>query len=449
MAEWKRVKIGDALNEVSRVEKLNPNTKYRLLGVRWYGKGVFQREEKLGKEIKATKLYQAKKGDFIYNRLFAWKMSFAIVPDEFDGCLVSNEFPLFICDESKVLADFLLSYILLPQNIETVNRLSGGMSSVSRKRFKEIDFLNFEIPQYDISFQKSICQKLKKISDIAASQDVETDTQLSLLNKLRQAVLQEAVEGKLTAEWRKKNPKLISGEHHASKLLEKIKAEKERLIKEGKIKKEKPLSPIADEEKPFALPEGWVWCRLKDVSLNVHYGFNASARPEKKDVRLLRITDIQNNRVDWNGVPGCAYSERDIKSYLLSENDIVIARTGGTIGKSFLIKDIPVRSLFASYLIRVIPSKNIFPEYLKYFLESPEYWKQLYDAAWGAGQPNVNGTSLSNLIVPLSPFAEQQAIVERVKKLMATIDELKKQVSERKDQAQILMQSVLREAFAG
>ncbi len=61
---------------------------------------------------------------------------------------------------------------------------------------------------------------------------------------------------------------------------------------------------------------GGCGCRLKDVSLNVHYGFNASARPEKKDVRLLRITDIQNNRVDWDGVPGCAYSERDIKSYL-------------------------------------------------------------------------------------------------------------------------------------
>lgn len=133
---------------------------------------------------------------------------------------------------------------------------------------------------------------------------------------------------------------------------------------------------------------------------------------------------------------------------ILSENDIVIARTGGTIGKSFLIKDIPVRSLFASYLIRVIPSKNIFPEYLKYFLESPEYWEQLYDAAWGAGQPNVNGTSLSNLIVSLSPLAEQQAIVERVDKLMAMIGELEKQVSERKEQSEMLMQSVLREAFA-
>ncbi len=68
MVEWKRMRIGDVLKEVSREKRLEPNTKYRLLGVKWYGKGVFLREEKYGKEIKATKLYKVKQGDFIYNR---------------------------------------------------------------------------------------------------------------------------------------------------------------------------------------------------------------------------------------------------------------------------------------------------------------------------------------------------------------------------------------------
>ncbi|MBW7840905.1 MAG: hypothetical protein H3C36_14990, partial [Chitinophagaceae bacterium] len=164
MGEWNMVRIGDVLKEVSREKRLDPNTKYRLLGVKWYGKGVFLREEKYGNEIKATKLYEVKQRDFIYNRLFAWKSSFAVIPDEFDGCLVSNEFPLFTCVESKLLPEFLLSGILLPENITAINNLSGGMSSVSRKRFKEKDFLNFKIPQYGILTQSRICQKLKTIS---------------------------------------------------------------------------------------------------------------------------------------------------------------------------------------------------------------------------------------------------------------------------------------------
>ncbi len=269
MGEWNMVRIGDVLKEVSREKRLDPNTKYRLLGVKWYGKGVFLREEKYRNEIKATKLYEVKQRDFIYNRLFAWKSSFAVIPDEFDGCLVSNEFPLFTCVESKLLPEFLLSGILLPENITAINNLSGGMSSVSRKRFKEKDFLNFKIPQYGILTQSRICQKLKTISELSADQDLESAHQISLIKQLRRRILQEAIEGKLTAKWRKQHPDLISGENHASKLLEKIKVEKGRLTKLTKsMKKKKALPPISEEEKPFDLPEGWVWvsaegCKLK------------------------------------------------------------------------------------------------------------------------------------------------------------------------------------------
>ncbi len=89
------------------------------------------------------------------------------------------------------------------------------------------------------------------------------DLQLSLLKQLRQAVLQEAVEGQLTADWRKLHP-LVKGnpQHDAAALLAQIKAEKERLVKAGKIRKEKPLPPIADSDKPFELPAGWVWCQV-------------------------------------------------------------------------------------------------------------------------------------------------------------------------------------------
>ena len=134
------------LKPIKREVILKSDIEYNLLGVKWYGKGAFIRETKLGNEIKAKKLFKVNAGDFIYNRLFAWKSSFAIISEEYDGCLVSGEFPVFIKKSNEVNTDFILQYILLPHNIDKVNKLSTGMSSVSRKRFKENSFLSFQIP---------------------------------------------------------------------------------------------------------------------------------------------------------------------------------------------------------------------------------------------------------------------------------------------------------------
>lgn len=269
----------------------------------------------------------------------------------------------------------------------------------------------------------------------------ELNHQLDLINQLRQAFLREAMQGKLV--------KSTNTKETGQQLLAKIKAEKVILIANKILKKEKELAPISENEIPFEIPEHWAWCRLGEICKKIHYGFNASAIPEKKEVRLLRITDIQNSKVNWETVPGCDYSESDLKNYLLNENDILIARTGGTIGKTYLVKNIHVNSLFASYLIRAIPFKNIFPEFLKYFLESPDYWKQLQDAAWGAGQPNVNGTSLSNLVLSLPPLHEQEQIVAKLEELMMFCDGLEQSIKVSQGINEMLLQQVLREALQG
>ena len=200
---------------------------------------------------------------------------------------------------------------------------------------------------------------------------------------LRQTILQLAVMGKLVPQEPNDKP--------ASVLLKKIAAEKVRLVKEGKIRQPKPLPPIKPEEAPFELPQGWEWVRLEDVSTKIHYGYTASADHSTQNVRLLRITDIQDNKVDWETVPGCNARKEDVDQYLLADNDILIARTGGTVGKTYLVQGINVDAVFASYLIRVIPSARISVRFVKYFAEGPLYWKQLYAACSGTGQPNVNG----------------------------------------------------------
>ena len=222
----------------------------------------------------------------------------------------------------------------------------------------------------------------------------------------------------------------------------------DKLRKEGKIKKQKPLPPISEDEIPYELPKGWVWVRLGDICERIHYGYTASAIHNNNGMKLLRITDIQNDKVNWNEVPSCQISDLECNKYLLNENDILIARTGGTIGKSYLVKNINVKAVFASYLIRAIPLKKINQDYIKIFLGSVLYWNQLFESSMGTGQPNVNGVALSNLKFPFPPLPEQKRIVEKVDKLMVYCEELEKRIEENQENSEKLIGAVLSESFA-
>jgi restriction endonuclease S subunit len=161
---------------------------------------------------------------------------------------------------------------------------------------------------------------------------------------------------------------------------------------------------------PFELPESWVWIRLGSICNAIHYGFTASAS-QSGNSKLLRITDIQDNQVNWRTVPFCTVTEKESAVYKLNNNDILIARTGGTIGKTYIVENLADNAVFASYLIRAIPNENIYPQYLKCYMKSPFYWQQLTKKSMGTGQPNVNGESLKSLLVPYQTLKEQKEIV--------------------------------------
>lgn len=189
------------------------------------------------------------------------------------------------------------------------------------------------------------------------------------VKKLRELILQLAVMGKLAPQDPNDEP--------ASKLLEKIKLEKERLIHDKKISQSEKFTSIKLNKIPFNLPITWQWTYMEQITHVIHYGYTASANLNIKDIRLLRITDIQNNKVNWEHVPGCEINKSQLESYKLHNGDLLIARTGGTIGKSYLVENLSLCAVFASYLIRIIPSSLLFPKYLKIFLESKLYWQQV------------------------------------------------------------------------
>ena len=231
---------------------------------------------------------------------------------------------------------------------------------------------------------------------------------------LRQKILDLAIHGKLVPQDPNNEP--------ASVLLERIRAEKERLIKEGKIKKPKKTKAACDKPHyPYQLPEGWVWTTVGEISKSISYGVSESAK-SKGEYKLLRITDIQNNAVDWNTVPYADYDEHRANAYLISDGDILFARTGATVGKSYLVKGLQDKAIYASYLIRVQTFNEILPEYVKYFFESGFYWDQIQKDSVGIGQPNVNGTTLSQLALPIPPINEQHRIVNELGSWLNIID---------------------------
>ncbi len=272
------------------------------------------------------------------------------------------------------------------------------------------------VPLPPLAEQKRIVEKLEEIlplvDEYGKNEEILSEMNQKLPKQIRQSILQYAVQGKLAEQ----NPQ----DEPASELLKRIKTEKEQLIKDGKIKKEKPLPPITQDEIPYDLPQGWQWCYLNNITTQIHYGYTASAI-QSGDVKLVRITDIQDNQIKWDNVPYCDISEGNKNKYLLQNNDILIARTGGTIGKTYLVKNIMKQAVFASYLIRAIPSLHANSEYIKLFMDSPLYWEQLKNFSMGTGQPNVNGQSLNKLKIPLPPLAEQMRIVAKVEELMSLV----------------------------
>ncbi|MBR4648540.1 MAG: restriction endonuclease subunit S, partial [Bacteroidaceae bacterium] len=263
--------------------------------------------------------------------------------------------------------------------------------------------------------------------------------------QLKNSILQEDIEGRLVPQDPNDEP--------ASVLLNRIRKEKAQLVKEGKLKKKDLVeTPISEEEIPFEIPENWEWVRLASLSLAIHYGYTASAA-SKGNSKLLRITDIQNDAVDWKCVPYCTTKEKDLKTYQLRNRDILVARTGGTIGKTYIVRELDEIAVFASYLIRVIPLYEVNEEFLKLFMMTPCYWKQLIDVSSGTGQPNVNGQSLSNLILPIPPKEEQKRILLKYKELLPKVEEYgKAQEALDKLNAELperLKKSILQEAIEG
>lgn len=205
---------------------------------------------------------------------------------------------------------------------------------------------------------------------------------------------------------------------------------------------------VPKEEQPYKIPSNWCWTRWGNLSNNIQYGVNTPATSEG-NARLVRISDIQENKIIWDKVPYCNIDDKLVEQYLIKENDILFARTGGTVGKSVMAIDVISNAVFAGYLIRSNYSKKLNGKYLKYFMESELYWTQLKIGTTATAQPNCNGKTLGKMVFPLSPINEQQRIVNRIESLFTKLDRAKELIENTLAQWEQNKMAILHKAFTG
>lgn len=295
-------------------------------------------------------------------------------------------------------------------------------------------------------------------------------TEEASVKKLRECILQLAVQGKLTTKWRTSlftsHPELVSGScqeqpkkvlldngetyEHASHLLASIQAEKARLIKEGKIKKEKPLPDITDVEKPYELSEGWVWCRMQDLCPNISSG-STPPKPIFGDVGIpyLKVYNIRNQKVDFKYRKQFVdedYHSTKLKRSILEPGDVIMNIVGPPLGKIAIIPNDYPQWNCNQAISFFKPLEKELTNWLYTYLCAGTFLEKI-ELIGTAGQDNISVTKSKNIVIPLPPLPEQKAIVAKVNSLMGLCDQLEAQIKKQKVTQKAWIQSSIKEAL--
>jgi len=402
--------------------------------------GITTTDHKKSKDLSKYQLIE--ESDFAYNPYRINVGFIGLVSDGIRG-LVSPAYVVFSTN-SKLLTQLLLDFLKSREGLFQIGKYARG---TVRKALRFEDLCQIEMPIPSLKIQHNILKKKLSIQSEVKILEDEITSQQILLKKLRQAILQEAIEGKLTVDWRKQNPEV----EPASKLLSRIQAEKEHLIKAKKIKKQKPLPLITAEEVPFELPKGWAWCRLGKLLTKMSTGPFGSML-HKSDyvpngIPLINPTNIRGNSIypdqkmmiDEN-------TKQRLSKYVLNKGTIVIARRGD-LSKCAIIGDKENGWLCGTGSFFLQLSNHLNKKYFIRVFTSSYFQKLLVGNSIGQTMSNLNQKILNEALYALPPFAEQKAIVTKVEKLLTVCDQLEQQINSSQVHTEQLMQSVLKEAF--
>jgi type I restriction enzyme S subunit len=389
---WERVRVGTLVRQVTTRVKVDPDKEYKMAGVRWYGEGVFHRETVNGDAMSASQVTPLVAGALIYNRLFAWKVSFAVVPPELADCYVSSEFPQFIPDTARIIPEYLYLFCTRETTIRAVNAASTGSSAVSRNRFKEEEFLSFEISLPPLAEQKAIVSHWRKAQDdITAARERVKKRKVAIDARFFADLdLGSPTQGsmpKAFAVWWQDFLRWGVGFNY----LYQSGADLTR----GKY-------PVFD---------------LGSLLEMVQYGTSEKANTNNDGVAIIRMNNIIDGELDLGNLKHLRLPKNEMAKLLLKDGDILFNRTNSKelVGKCAVFHA-QGEYVFASYLIRIrADSSKTDPDFLAYVVNSPIGRQQINALSRQIiGQTNINSVELRGLQIPLPPLIVQKQIMDRV-----------------------------------
>ena len=413
---WSLVRVGQLIRRVEERVRVEAEKEYKMVGVKWYGEGTFHRETVRGDSLSATYVAPVMPNAVIYNRLFAWKGSFAVVPEEHRDCFVSNEFPQFIVDEERILPRYLYLFFMCDSTIKAVNASSIGSAAVSRNRFKEDEFLDFEIPLPPMPTQRAIVAQWDKARiEIAETrrrvERLKAEIDARFFKDLGLTPPEEAVQvkcfGILWKDFQRWSVSYNQAARAGADLLQ-------------------CKYPIVD---------------LGSVLELIQYGTSEKANTREEGVPILRMNNIVDGVLDTRDLKYVRLPEKERARLLLRDGDILFNRTNSKelVGKCAVFHEAG-DYIFASYLIRLRPvAMKVLPAFLAFVVNSPVGRSQI-DALSRQiiGQANVNTDELRSLQIPVPPLTVQQAIMRRV-------DEGRVAIAKEREKARTLAAAVQQE----
>ena len=435
---WQLMKFRDFLKRSKIPIEIQDNELYKRVTIKIKHNGVSLRDEEIGKKIGTKKQFVLKAGQFILSKIDARYGAFGIAPEEVDGAIITGNFWAYDVDFSLVNIEWFNQFTNSQDFYDLCERASSGITH--RKYLNEDSFLDNEIYLPSPEEQLQIIEEFKTNRETINVLSTELTHQLDLVKQLRQAFLREAMQGKLVPQ----DPsRKLSGEP-ASELLEKIKAEKERLIKEKKIKKDKPLPQITEEEIPFEIPENWVLSRLGEIA-KLKSGNQYKYPISNSGVMFVKVGDMNLHGNEFEIKTSSNYFESNSvkESDLIAIGSIIFPKRGGAIAtnKRRAVQQEPI--LVDSNTMAIIPSKLISFNYFLHFFSMVDLSKFGNEGVI----PQVNNKDINPIIIPIPPLLEQQRIVAKLDELMQYHDELEASIKESQQQNEFLLQQVLREAL--
>jgi len=429
-------KIGEFIKRSKIPIDILDNKEYSRVTIRINHNGVSLRDTEIGSKIGTKKQFTLKSGQFIVSKIDARYGAFGVAPDEVNDAIITGNFWAYDMDKSKVDIDWFNQFTNSPVFYDVCERASSGITH--RKYLDEKFFLSYEILLPSLKEQKLQIKNIQKQKMSFGELTTELTHQLHLVKKLRQQLLQDAVQGKLVEQNEKDEP--------ASELLKKIKVEKEKLIAEKKLKKEKELPPVKPEEIPFEIPENWVWCRLGEIC-DTRLGKMLDGTKNKGELYpYFRNLNVQWYRFILDDVLLMKFEPSELEEYSVKKGDLLICE-GGYPGRGAIWESDDESYKFQKALHRVrfyndIPAK-LYLSYLDLICSNGS----ITDYTTGSGIQHLTGISLKKMPIPLPPLSEQNRIVQKVDELMQYCNDLEASIKQSESQNEKLLQQVLREAL--